>query len=333
MPTRARRPHARARPRRPRRDGLASATATLSFFPRAQALGVVLPSNSPGVHALWVPAIALKTALVLKPGSAEPWTPYRLIQAFITAGVPPEAFGYYPSRPRGRRRDPAPLRPRHGLRRRAARRGVGRATRASRCTGPATARSCSARTRRRLARAPRPDGALDRRERRPLLRQRLRRVGHRRTRARSRRRLRSAGAIAAAPRRAIRTRSSRPSPDRRGRRTHLAQIDDGTRRAGRRRRHVPRRRHCPRLVDCDGCTYLLPTVVFCDARHPLANREFLFPFASVVELAGADMSRAPEPLGPTLALSAADRRPGLVDACSPRRSSSASISAPSRRTR
>ena len=35
--------------------------------------------------------------LVLKPGSAEPWTPYRLIQAFISAGVPAEAFSYYPA--------------------------------------------------------------------------------------------------------------------------------------------------------------------------------------------------------------------------------------------
>jgi acyl-CoA reductase-like NAD-dependent aldehyde dehydrogenase len=49
------------------------------------------------VHALWVPTIALKTALVLRPGSAEPWTPYRIIQAFLRAGVPREAFHYYPS--------------------------------------------------------------------------------------------------------------------------------------------------------------------------------------------------------------------------------------------
>src|SRR5215207_1871714 len=32
----------------------------LSFFPRADALGVVLPSNSPGVHSLWAPAVVLK---------------------------------------------------------------------------------------------------------------------------------------------------------------------------------------------------------------------------------------------------------------------------------
>jgi acyl-CoA reductase-like NAD-dependent aldehyde dehydrogenase len=69
----------------------------ISFYPRTQALGVVLPSNSPGVHSLWVPAVALKIPLVLKPGGAEPWTPYRIAQAFIKAGCPPEAFSYYPT--------------------------------------------------------------------------------------------------------------------------------------------------------------------------------------------------------------------------------------------
>src|SRR5215471_12283733 len=69
----------------------------VSFYPRAQSLGVVLPSNSPGVHGLWVPAIALKMPLVLKPGGAEPWTPYRIIQALIRAGAPAEAFCYFPT--------------------------------------------------------------------------------------------------------------------------------------------------------------------------------------------------------------------------------------------
>ena len=69
----------------------------LSFFPRTDALGVVLPSNSPGVHSLWAPATVLKMPLVLKPGSAEPWTPLRIIQAYVRAGVPAEVFGYYPT--------------------------------------------------------------------------------------------------------------------------------------------------------------------------------------------------------------------------------------------
>src|ERR1700691_1291082 len=71
--------------------------AGLSFFPRTESLGIVLPSNSPGVHSLWTPAFALKIPLVLKPGSAEPWTPYRLIQALIRAGAPRAAFSYYPA--------------------------------------------------------------------------------------------------------------------------------------------------------------------------------------------------------------------------------------------
>lgn len=69
----------------------------LSFFPATQALGLVMPSNSPAVNSLWLPAIALKTPVVIKPGKEEPWTPYRLIQAFIAAGVPSEAFGFYPT--------------------------------------------------------------------------------------------------------------------------------------------------------------------------------------------------------------------------------------------
>src|SRR3990172_6677105 len=68
---------------------------SLSFFPRGESLGVVLPNNSPGVHSLWIPSIPLKIPLVLKPGSAEPWTPYRIVQALIKAGVPPESFSLY----------------------------------------------------------------------------------------------------------------------------------------------------------------------------------------------------------------------------------------------
>jgi len=69
----------------------------LSFFRTTQALGLVMPSNSPAVNSLWLPAIALKTPVIIKPGKEEPWTPYRLIQAFIAAGCPAEAFGFYPT--------------------------------------------------------------------------------------------------------------------------------------------------------------------------------------------------------------------------------------------
>ena len=33
---------------------------------------------------------------MLKPGSQEPWTPYRLFSAFVEAGIPAEVFGLYP---------------------------------------------------------------------------------------------------------------------------------------------------------------------------------------------------------------------------------------------
>ncbi|MFM1942625.1 MAG: hypothetical protein RI897_1607 [Verrucomicrobiota bacterium] len=69
----------------------------ISLYPTTQALGLVMPSNSPAVNSLWLPAIALKTPVIIKPGREEPWTPYRLIQAFLAAGVPEEAFGFYPT--------------------------------------------------------------------------------------------------------------------------------------------------------------------------------------------------------------------------------------------
>ncbi len=69
----------------------------LSYLAVTNALGAILPNNSPGVHTLWLPSIPLRIPLVLKPGSQEPWTPYRVAQAFMAAGCPPEAFSLYPT--------------------------------------------------------------------------------------------------------------------------------------------------------------------------------------------------------------------------------------------
>jgi len=69
---------------------------TVSYQAQCDALGAVLPSNSPGVHTLWLPVIALQIGLVLKPGSSEPWTPYRVFAAMVAAGIPKEAFCLYP---------------------------------------------------------------------------------------------------------------------------------------------------------------------------------------------------------------------------------------------
>ncbi|GMV67419.1 MAG: hypothetical protein AMXMBFR75_32090 [Candidatus Hinthialibacteria bacterium] len=69
----------------------------ISYHPVTRSLGVVLPSNSPGVNSIWMPSIPLRIPVVLKPGREEPWTPWRIIQAFIAAGCPPQAFTYCPT--------------------------------------------------------------------------------------------------------------------------------------------------------------------------------------------------------------------------------------------
>jgi acyl-CoA reductase-like NAD-dependent aldehyde dehydrogenase len=68
----------------------------VSYQAQSPVLGMVLPSNSPGVHTLWLPIIPMQVGLVLKPGPQEPWTPYRMAQAFCQAGIPKQAIAIYP---------------------------------------------------------------------------------------------------------------------------------------------------------------------------------------------------------------------------------------------
>jgi acyl-CoA reductase-like NAD-dependent aldehyde dehydrogenase len=68
----------------------------ISYQAQSPVLGLVLPSNSPGVHTLWLPVVPLQLGLVIKPGSQEPWTPYRIAAAMIAAGIPGEAISIYP---------------------------------------------------------------------------------------------------------------------------------------------------------------------------------------------------------------------------------------------
>jgi len=68
----------------------------ISFQVQSPVVGLVLPSNSPGVHTLWLPIIPLQVGLVLKPGPQEPWTPFRMAEAFFQAGIPREAISIYP---------------------------------------------------------------------------------------------------------------------------------------------------------------------------------------------------------------------------------------------
>jgi acyl-CoA reductase-like NAD-dependent aldehyde dehydrogenase len=76
--------------------GIENRGVVVSYQAQAPALGLVLPSNSPGVHTLWLPVIPMQIGLVLKPGPQEPWTPFRMTAAFVQAGIPAEAISIYP---------------------------------------------------------------------------------------------------------------------------------------------------------------------------------------------------------------------------------------------
>jgi acyl-CoA reductase-like NAD-dependent aldehyde dehydrogenase len=76
--------------------GVESRGVMVSYQVQSPVLGLVLPSNSPGVHTLWLPVIPMQVGLLLKPGPQEPWTPYRMTAAFTEAGIPKEAISIYP---------------------------------------------------------------------------------------------------------------------------------------------------------------------------------------------------------------------------------------------
>src|SRR4026209_659084 len=82
--------------------GVESRGVIVSYQAQAPVLGLVLPSNSPGVHPFGRPVIPMQVGLVLKPGPQAPWTPYRMAAAFFEAGIPREAISIYPGA-RGRR--------------------------------------------------------------------------------------------------------------------------------------------------------------------------------------------------------------------------------------
>jgi hypothetical protein len=273
----------------------------LSFFPRTEALGVVLPSNSPGVHSLWAPATVLKMPLVLKPGSAEPWTPLRIIQAYVRAGVPAEAFGYYPADHAG---------------------------------GNEILRSCGrgmvfgdVGSTKRWKSDPRievhgpgwskvvigPDLADDWEKYIDVIAESISNNGGRScVNASAVWVTRHADAIAEALGRRLAAVTPRADDDPEA---VLAPFADPTtahrisamidqdlspaeRDGGRSGRDVSATvRGAERVVTAYGGTYLLPTIIRCDLDHPLANREFLFPYASVVEVAA---ERLPDCLGPSL---------------------------------
>jgi acyl-CoA reductase-like NAD-dependent aldehyde dehydrogenase len=284
----------------------------VSFYPRAQALGVVLPSNSPGVHGLWVPSIALKMPLVLKPGGAEPWTPYRIIQALLQAGVPADAFNYFPS-------DHA---------------GAGEIVRQcgrSMFFGDVAAVGSFAGDPRIELHGPGyskvligPDAAGAWREQLDLLVASVADNGGRScvnasgvwtpSHGRAIADAMAERLAAIVPRPADDPRAAlAPFVDRRVAERVSQQIDAGLREPGA-VDVTGARRAGPRLVESGGSTYLLPTVIHCESSsHPLANREFLFPFVSVVDVTADEMRTMPECLGPTLVVTALTNDQALVD--------------------
>jgi hypothetical protein len=270
----------------------------VGFVQGSPTLGVVLPNNSPGVHALWAPTLALKTALVLKPGTAEPWTPYRLIQAFVKAGAPPEAFGFYPTDHAGAgeilRRcgrgmvfgDVASTRPWQNDPR-------------VEVHGPGYSKVLLG-----------PDTADDWRSHLDVMVSSIAANGGRSC-------VNASGVwttahggelaeglaerLAAIRPRAEDDPEAELAPFANPEIAHRisAMIDRDLETPGA-EDVTARYRGGPRVVEWEGSTYLLPTVVRCKSpEHPLANREFLFPYASVVEVAPESI---PDVLGETLAV-------------------------------
>ncbi len=282
----------------------------LSFFPRGPSLGIVLPSNSPGVHALWIPAVPLKVPLVLKPGASEPWTPYRIIQAFIRAGAPPEAFSYYPTDHAGAGEI---------LRRTGRGMVFGDSSTTSawkddpriEIHGPGhskvvigddlidrwedyldvMAASIAENGGRSCVNASGVWVSRHADEIAEALAERLAQIIPRAVDD-------PAAALAPFADPAVAARISR-------------MIDDGLKSEPGARDVSASRRGAERVVQLDGATYLLPTVVRCDGpAHPLANREFLFPFAGVVEVRPEEI---PEALGPSLVVTAITEDEELIE--------------------
>ncbi len=279
----------------------------LSFFPKGNSLGVVLPSNSPGVHSLWIPAFALKVPLVLKPGGAEPWTPYRIIQALIRAGAPPEAFCYYPADHAG-----------GGEILRQSERGMvfgdtsstklWRSDPRIEVHGPGYSKVVIGR-----------DAIGDWEKHLDVMVASIAENSGRSC-------INASGVWVPAHSReiaeALAERLARVVPrDADDPEAQLAPFADAS--VAERTSDIidsqlegardvsAEKRGTSRLAMYGGSAYLLPTVIHCpNARHSLANREFLFPFASVVEL---DEAEIPGALGPSLVVTAITRNQRLID--------------------
>ncbi len=62
------------------------------FTPKGKNLGIVLPSNHPGVNASWSQVIPIKYPIIAKAGDQEPFTPNRMAKALYEAGLPKDSI-------------------------------------------------------------------------------------------------------------------------------------------------------------------------------------------------------------------------------------------------
>jgi hypothetical protein len=286
-----------------RRDG-----HVVSYAPRARRLGAVLPANSPGVHALWLPAVALRMPLALKPGQREPWTPLRILEALRAAGFPGEAFGFYPSGHDGagailRRCGASMLF------------GAGPTVRPwlgnprIEIHGPGYSKILLG-----------PDQSPSWSDFFDLLVESVASNGGRSCINASSVRTASHGReLAAALAERLsgivpRARDDEEAdlaafPDPAVARGIDAAIERGLAQGGA-EDLTARFRDGRRLVSFEGGTYLLPTVIWCETiDHPLANQEYLFPFVSVLEMPAGELCGS---LGPSLVVTALTDDPALT---------------------
>jgi acyl-CoA reductase-like NAD-dependent aldehyde dehydrogenase len=281
---------------------------TLSFFRAGRLFGAVLPSNSPGVHGLWIPAIALKTPIVLKPGREEPWTPLRIIESLAAEGIPREAFGFYPTDHAGagellRVVDRAML---FGD---ASTTGPWRTDPRVEIHGPGYSKVLLG-----------DDTADDWERHLDLITSSIVANGGRSCiNASAVWTPRHGRAIADALAERLAKVEALPVEDPNATIAAFANpamaerisamIDHELRVAGA-VDLTHSRRGSSRLVTIGRCAYLLPAIIWCEDReHPLANREFLFPYASVVECPTAQMAAA---IGRTLVVSAVTKDQAFV---------------------
>lgn len=284
--------------------------ARLSFYPATPCLGLVMPSNSPAVNSLWLPAIALKIPVLLKPGRDEPWTPFRLIQSFIAAGCPAEAFGFYPTDHEGSAE----------ILRLCGRALIfgDRSTTAPYANNPAIQIHGPGFSKILIGedRIEHWEDFID------LIVSSISENGGRSCINASAVVVpRHAAKIADALARKLGPVRPLPATDENARLSAFANpkmaagidamIEEGLRSPGA-ADVTARYRQGPRYTTFEGGVYLQPTIVQCDSfRHPLANREFLFPYASVVEVSQAEMLKQ---IGPSLVVTAITNDPQFREA-------------------